>query len=597
MKKTPFILAAMVILLTGNALFAIPPFPPGGGSVSVSDTAYNATTWDGETATAPSKNAVRDKIEAMANADTSGYAGSLKSTATTGKMTITGPAAGETRAKTIRDANDTLLELGGSYTPTGTWNWGSVTWTNVPTLNQNTTGTAAGLAAQYIDWNEATGGASIANKPTIPTASSLSVDDLITLSGMPEGSVNLGEFTGTTITDNLTIKAAIQALETYIEGLSLHDSATLSGDAVNAILGLTGQALSLKTQAANKIFAGPASGGDDYPAFRDMVADDLPSEISGTLSGFYTISGTTDGDGAGDGTTVVDATTLGSYADDWFNGGTILITSGTYEGVSKTISDFATTSGTVTVSEAFAGQIVSGTTYQIRFAGTPVVTTNTGAATQGYPIFGGPTKPRKFTMPDTDGVMATSDSTNTFTNKTLDANGTGNVLKGYGYITLRRPNNRGSATTAVTTTETDINYGMPTFADDVEANNYIDYFCEVPRDIDTAVDLVAWFKFRLGDADTADHDYIISMVSIADSAAQAGTPGNAINLSYSADASGASGDVETAGGDTLTDWKSNVTAGNLWMIRITRDGDDGTNDASTVDSYPVELTIRYGWTQ
>jgi len=193
--------------------------------------------------------------------------------------------------------------------------------------------------------------------------------------------------------------------------------------------------------------------------------------------------------------------------------------------------------------------------------------------------------------------MVTLDNTQTLTNKTLDANGTGNVLKGYGYITLRRPNNRGSATTAVTTTETDINYGMPTFADDVESNNYIDYFCEVPRDIDTAVDLVAWFKFRLGGADTADHDYIISMVSIADSAAQAGTPGNAINLSYSADASGASGDVETAGGDTLTDWKANVTAGNLWMIRITRDGDDGTNDASTVDSYPVELTIRYGWTQ
>ena len=32
---------------------------------SVSDTAYDATTWDGVTSTAPSKNAVRDKIEAM----------------------------------------------------------------------------------------------------------------------------------------------------------------------------------------------------------------------------------------------------------------------------------------------------------------------------------------------------------------------------------------------------------------------------------------------------------------------------------------------------------------------------------------------------
>jgi hypothetical protein len=42
--------------------------------------------------------------------------------------------------------------------------------TNFPTFNQNTTGTAAGLTAQYIDWNAAPGTAnSIANKPTVPT--------------------------------------------------------------------------------------------------------------------------------------------------------------------------------------------------------------------------------------------------------------------------------------------------------------------------------------------------------------------------------------------------------------------------------------------
>lgn len=37
----------------------------------------------------------------------------------------------------------------------------------IPTLNQNTTGTAAGLSAQYVDWNASSGGASIANKPTL----------------------------------------------------------------------------------------------------------------------------------------------------------------------------------------------------------------------------------------------------------------------------------------------------------------------------------------------------------------------------------------------------------------------------------------------
>lgn len=92
---------------------------------------------------------------------------------------------------------------------------------NLPGVNvsgtQNTSGTAAGLTSQYIDWNSVSGGPSIANKPTIPTAASLSVDDLITLSGVATGAVNLGAFTGTTIADNSTVKDAIQSVETAVE--------------------------------------------------------------------------------------------------------------------------------------------------------------------------------------------------------------------------------------------------------------------------------------------------------------------------------------------------------------------------------------------
>lgn len=39
--------------------------PPSGGGTAPSDTAYDATTWDGVTTVAPTKNAVRDKIVAM----------------------------------------------------------------------------------------------------------------------------------------------------------------------------------------------------------------------------------------------------------------------------------------------------------------------------------------------------------------------------------------------------------------------------------------------------------------------------------------------------------------------------------------------------
>lgn len=92
------------------------------------------------------------------NQDTTGSAGSLKSVATTGLLTVTGMATGTTRAKTVRDANDTILELGGSYTPTGTWTSltmvtpvlgtptsGTLTNCTFPTLNQSSTGSAGSL--------------------------------------------------------------------------------------------------------------------------------------------------------------------------------------------------------------------------------------------------------------------------------------------------------------------------------------------------------------------------------------------------------------------------------------------------------------------
>lgn len=192
--------------------------------------------------------------------------------------------------------------------------------------------------------------------------------------------------------------------------------------------------------------------------------------------------------------------------------------------------------------------------------------------------------------------VLSSANSKTLTNKTLDANGTGNVLKGYGYIYLLKPTSFGSGVTQQTTA-TDEYYGQALFANATdEATNYVEYRLVVPPDIDTTVDLTATFKFRLGGADTADHDYQISMSSVADSAAYAGSVGNQVALAFDADASGADGDVETATA-TLTDWKSNVTAGNHWVIRVARDGDDGTNDASTADSYSGTLVIRYGFTQ
>ena len=69
-------------------------------------------------------------------------------------------------------------------------------------------------------------------------------DSLIALSGVAENAENLGTFTGSTIADSSTIKAALQALETACE-LSTDD-----GDNVNQLVGNT----SADTEPANYFF-------------------------------------------------------------------------------------------------------------------------------------------------------------------------------------------------------------------------------------------------------------------------------------------------------------------------------------------------------
>ncbi len=75
----------------------------------------------------------------------------------------------------------------------------------------------------------------------------LSVDDLITLSGVAAGAAHLGTFTGTTIADSQTVKAALQALETAVEGKQASDQqlTDLAGDTAvaNCVQGYDGSSV------------------------------------------------------------------------------------------------------------------------------------------------------------------------------------------------------------------------------------------------------------------------------------------------------------------------------------------------------------------
>ena len=70
--------------------------------------------------TAPTFRTIASTDIPTLNQNTSGSAASLSVSGQTGLITLAGTTS-TNRIKTVRDAADTILELGGSYTPTGTW--------------------------------------------------------------------------------------------------------------------------------------------------------------------------------------------------------------------------------------------------------------------------------------------------------------------------------------------------------------------------------------------------------------------------------------------------------------------------------------------
>jgi hypothetical protein len=166
----------------------------------------------------------------------------------------------------------------------------------------------------------------------------------------------------------------------------------------------------------------------------------------------------------------------------------------------------------------------------------------------------------------------------------------------FNWIRLTHPHIFGSGVTQGTD-KTLTTFGHATFSNSTDkATNYVEYYFTVPDDLDAAVDLTAVLTFQLEGADTGDHEYELSVVSIDGSEQIDSALGDAVSLGYTADASGADEDIEQTAETTLTGWKSALVAGELVRLRLARDGDHA-NDTSTVNSSDVELKIKYGWKQ
>ena len=65
----------------------------------------------------------------------------------------------------------------------------------------------------------------LSNVTTLVNANETHIDNLATLTGVAKDSVNLGTFTGSTISDNGTVKVGLQELETQLE--ANHQAAAL----------------------------------------------------------------------------------------------------------------------------------------------------------------------------------------------------------------------------------------------------------------------------------------------------------------------------------------------------------------------------------
>ncbi len=118
------------------------------------------------------------------------------------------------------------------------------------------------------------------------------------------------------------------------------DQVTLDSDLDNNLLNISTQVLSLDTQASGKVFAGPASGANDVPLFRDLVDNDIPTTVVRTAdwlqNGFPDASDVAMSWDSGAMTLTIQPSTGSDGSFDYFLGGTKYNETGS---LSETITD------------------------------------------------------------------------------------------------------------------------------------------------------------------------------------------------------------------------------------------------------------------
>lgn len=191
------------------------------------------------------------------------------------------------------------------------------------------------------------------------------------------------------------------------------------------------------------------------------------------------------------------------------------------------------------------------------------------------------------------GTVADLSSTQTFTNKTIDA--ATNVVKTKKYLDLGKPTRTGDAAKITIDTKSAYSYEARFSNSQPASTNWTEYHFMVPQDLDGTVDLVVNFKFSLYLSDSLGQRYIFSIADIGQSDNIEKVPVSPVTLDFAGDQNGDNGVVEGVTG-TLTGWRSILKPGHLAVLRVARDG-GATQDPSQIDTTTAGLQIEYGSTE